>query len=195
MRQDLRAHLIQVIFSILRSWDTGDVVGDFVAVPSDEWKDLLSRGKKADILLMYGKTWRNTYLNLMRDFVQAGGRLRFLLPLPDPREPALALMAKRIKQAPEDLASAVREAANDYSVIDPARVDVKFTRVYLTHAMYLFDTGGFVALYSYSADRAASPAIRLRGSLLAQCRAEFDELFIGATDARTALKTTSSSSI
>lgn len=182
--RDLRSHLIQIIFNIVAKLNPGSVIADFVSIPPGGWNSLFSRAKNADILLMYGKTWRNTYLNMLRDFVTAGGKLRVLLPTPDVSLPALILMAVRLGRTPDELAAAIRDAAQEFLGLSASNVEVRFTKAYLTHAMYLFDRGGYVALYSYSGGRAPSPALQVQDSLLEQFQSEFRDLFLAGTDAR-----------
>jgi hypothetical protein len=180
----LHTHLIQVAFDLSDRNARADALTDFVRVPTEEWSALMRECRSASLLFMYSRTWRNTFLNDLRAIVVRGGDIRVLLPAPNPRSACLQVMCSRIQSTPETLANTVWEAVRDFRALAEGQsgsVEVRFAPMDFTHALYLFDTGGFLAVYSYRRDRAPSPVIRLRpGPLLDQCLDDFNNVFAAA---------------
>lgn len=180
----LHQHLLQVIFDLSGGVSRGEVISDFVNIPVDDWNDLFRESNFGFFLLMYSYTWRNTYLQQLRDVIRRGGKLRFILPLPTDDNKALPLMANRIGTTLDELKNRISKAVDDLnnlkSVVHSCvkAVEIRYTRMYLNHAFYLFEKGGIIALYSYKTDRSPSPAILLvPGLLYDESLAEFSFLF------------------
>lgn len=168
-------HLLGVVLRATRVVTVSDVYPDFVAIRPDVWNSLFARTQTVDVMCMYGNTWRNTYLNSMRDVLRRGGRVRVLLPDPDPANVNLEQMAARMGEGADALRRLVTASADEYRRLGAT---VRFSSRYYTHGLYLFDIGAVIALFSYHADRRPTPAMRVGpGPSHDLFRAEFNDLF------------------
>jgi hypothetical protein len=148
---------------------------DFVSITQD-WQVLFETSKSADLVLNYGATWRNTYLKLMKEMLRAGGRLRIVLPETKPRSHLVQLYAGRLGLDPEGFRARVTTAIEDFLSLK-GRVEIYQTAVAFHHAIYLFDTGGVLALYALCGSRMRTPAAVVgEGDLLSFMRDDFEEL-------------------
>lgn len=181
----LHMHLFRVVFALTGGAARAEIEEDFVAIPPEEWQELFTSSAFAYLFIMYGRTWRRTYLQILRNFVRRGGDLRVVLPDPHGANSALTLMAQRIHEPPENLAASINEAAQEFFALKEGSgtVNVRYiSSCYLNHSLHLFERGGVIGLYSYLPDRRATPAIRLKpGPLLHQAIAEFHSLYERAT--------------
>lgn len=179
-------HLLQLAFQHSGGLARSDVISDFVSLTSEEWTALFSSSRFGYFLMMYSRTWRNTYLQHLREIVRRGGEIRVILPVPDIQSPALVMMADRIGERPEALCEKIDEAHKAFLELRKdgfGTVTIKFTKSYLNHALYLFENGGILALYSYRASRVPTPALQMRpGNVYKQCLADFGSLFEDAVE-------------
>lgn len=163
----VRRHLIQIALSYSPNISQDRLISDFVEISPKDWTSLFNGSSFLYLLFMYSRTWRNTYLNEIRNMLLAGGNIKIVMPNPDISNPALELMAKRINCSAKDLAERIKEATDEFLRLnDDGRIDIRFTNQTLNHAMYLFDTGGVIGMYNYRTDRSSSPAAFLaKGAL------------------------------
>lgn len=152
---------------------------DFVTIPDGDWIELFKHSTTLDSLMMYSATWRNTYFkNIKSMLARPGGRLRIVLP-DFINDSALAKVnANRMQMKSRELKNRIIEAIRVYNEFAQfGTVEIFTTSHYLTHALYLFDTGGIVALYSFQADRVPTPAFGATdGELLQFARTDFEWL-------------------
>lgn len=179
-RTSYEAGLAELETAILTSDRSGIVrtYSDFVDI-SDEWIPLFQESERLDLLMMYSDTWRNTYLKHIRGMLgRKGGRLRVVLPDVLGNKPLRDLYSARLGKRPDELRARVSNAIEDFHrELPQSRLAVYVTSLYLTHAMYLFDAAGILALYGYETSRAPTPAFYLKdGDLLDFMRRDFEWL-------------------
>ena len=135
-----------------------------------EWADLFDGVQKLDIVVAYGRTWRNTHRERLRSIARRSGtRLRVFLPDPDD-EFTVKVLANRFNMEPEVLESSVEDAIRDFSdLADEGRGAVE---VYVragdgVFSCYRFDKRAVLTLYSHSKKRQTSvPTFVVRGGKL-----------------------------
>lgn len=179
----VRQHLFRFAVSYSPKLCVNQVTNDFVKITRDDWLRML-RSKFAYLFVMYAGTWRNTYLQQLRNIIAQGGKVDVVLPKPLIGTEIFTAMAARVDCTPTELQSKITEAALAFSNLGaahPGSVQVRFSRHYYNHALYLFSDGGVVGLYSFFPNRAASPAIVLQKSdLHTQFIGEFRQIFDAA---------------
>lgn len=151
---------------------------DFIDIKDDEWIELCRHSRRVDLLIMYGDTWRNHYLKHLQEAVdKQGGRLRVVLPNVESASPLSGLIARRLNKSAREIRERVNNAIDDFAKLFPRRkTEVYTTTAYLNHAVYLFDSGGILALYAYEG-RVPTPAIHVgEGYLLKFLRRDFEWL-------------------
>jgi len=154
------------------------VYGDIMDMYGD-WEALFSRSRRLDLFLMYGRTWRNTYLkHIERLISHRDGRLRVVLPDSSPTSKAVALYAKLMRTSQRNLRGLIEEAYTDFAGLKPkSRVQLYSTQALYRHALYLFDTGGVLALYALCGLRIPTPCFLVAdGSVLDATRTDFERL-------------------
>jgi hypothetical protein len=149
---------------------------DFVDIV-EPWRQLCGDSARLDLVVMYASSWRNTYLKDVKEMLKKpSGRLRAVLPAL--REPLLKAYSTRLATPSSTLASRIRDAWSEFEGLgDTGHVQLYATTYYMNHALYLFDTGGVLAFYSYRTDRCPTPAVLLgSGDLLEFSRQDFEWL-------------------
>jgi TIR domain len=145
----------------------------------DDWHSLFAQTRHLDLLVMYGGTWRYTYLKELNTLVaNPEGRLRAVVPELTLRSSLLQVYAKRLAVKPSDVLERVTVAIEDLKQLAMrGHVEIYTVPLYFYHACYLFDTGGVLALYSYRSARVPTPAFVLSdGELLRFLRTDFEWL-------------------
>lgn len=182
-RSNYKTGLVELAISLQPRQEFSGIIryfSDFVGITND-WLDLFNHTIHLDLLVMYAATWRNTYLkNIKAILAQPHGRLRVLLPEVRGSHPLLQLYAERLKLRPTELRERVITAIDDFNKLSTlGQVEIYTTARYFTHACYLFDSGGILALYSYKTTRVPTPAFILQdGDLLNFLRQDFDWLIL-----------------
>jgi hypothetical protein len=180
-RSDYKLGLISLATSLQPYHSISGIVryyADFVDIV-DDWRGLFAQSRHLDLLVMYGGTWRYTYLKELRALVEhPEGRLRAVLPELSPRAPLLQVYAKRLATTTRDVLERVTTATEDLKALAlRGHVEIYSVPLYFYHACYLFDTGGVIALYSYRSARVATPALMLSdGEFLRFLRTDFEWL-------------------
>lgn len=154
------------------------VYGDIMDMYGD-WEALFEHSRRLDLFLMYGRTWRNTYLKYIERLVgQRDGRVRVVLPDISPASKALALYAKLMRTSQKSLRGLIEEAYTEFAALRPkSRVQLYSTQALYRHALYLFDTGGVLALYALTGQRIPTPCFLVAdGSVLDAIRTDFERL-------------------
>ncbi len=177
------AELSQRVHSIQDKSGLRGFYSDFVDV--DCWQGLFESSTMLDLVLMYAATWRNTYLKAVKRLLSNHGRLRVVLPEAPAKSPLLHVYADKLSMDAEELKRKVYLAVKEFRDLSRhGHVEVYCSRRYFTHAMYLFDTAGILALYSYSHERIATPAFVVEdGELITFLRNDFEWLI--SNDPRT----------
>ena len=93
-------------------------------------------------------------------------------------------MAAKIHERAETLAERISEAVEDLGKLRKSgngSVEVRFGQQFYTHAYYLFESGGILALYSYRPNRAPSGAVMVPSGIFhKQCLEEFKYVYDSA---------------
>jgi hypothetical protein len=149
-RSDYKLGLISLATSLQPYHSLSGIIryyADIVDI-ADDWHSLFAQTTHLDLLLMYGGTWRYTYLKELQALVEnPEGRLRAVVPELTPRAPLLHVYAKRLEVKPADVLERVRVAIEDLKQLATrGHVEIYTVPLYFYHACYLFDTGGVLAL-------------------------------------------------
>jgi hypothetical protein len=182
---DFRGHyevgLVQLANSLtLRPEISGvtEYFADFVDI-GDEWERLFKNAHELDLVIMYGRTWRNTYLKHIRNMLKRpGGQLRIVLPEVKTASPLLRLYAERLNTTERTLFGRIEDAKTEFKDLRKwGHVEIYTTPFYLNHALYLFDHAGVLAFYAFRTHRCPTPALVVReGDLLNFLRKDFEWL-------------------
>lgn len=149
-----------------------------------DWKSYFRMVNKLDIFFAYGRTWRNTYIEELRE-VAAREDVRIRLVLPDPdNEQTVIELARRFNYTPENLKTLIREAEADFRNLRPfkgakgAQIDIWFLPATPHFTFYRFDHIAILALYSHRKERAPVPTFicEMGGTLYDYIRKEFDAM-------------------
>jgi len=157
--------------------------GDFVDIEGD-WDALFSVSSTLDLAIMYGATWRNTHRKRLQTLAdRADGRLRIVLPDPNPDSPVVDLYAHILGMPADDFRRKITEAISDFQTIGPRRhVEIYVTSSVFRHATYLFTHQAVLALYALCGERISTPAFLVSdGELLSFMRTDFDRLLDRST--------------
>jgi hypothetical protein len=178
--RDYVAGLVELLLALRdRSSDHGiqGYAPDIVTIRED-FEELIARSTTADLLVMYGATWRNTWrAALARMLRKRKSRLRVVLAAVDRDLELRRLYARRLHCSQEELLLRFRTAIREFSSL-PANgsVEIYTTRSYLNHCLYLFDRGMVLGFYSYR-ERERTPAVITQdGDLQRWAREEFEGL-------------------
>jgi len=143
---------------------------DFVDI-GDDWEDFFRTTESLSLLMMYSATWRNTYLQHIARIAYQG---EVSIVLPNPNNAKLLANYEVNTGIPQiELKSRCEQAITDYLNISK-KITIYTIDQYITHAMYLGNHKGFLALYSYCPGRIPTPAFHLvEGSLFNYCMNDF----------------------
>lgn len=124
-----------------------------------EWADLFDGADKLDIVVAYGRTWRNAHRERLCSVVRRSGtRLRVFLPDPDD-DLTVKVLANRFNMEPAVLKATVEEALRDFSGLadeGPGVVEVYVRAGDAVFSCYRFDKRAVLTLYSHSKKRQTS---------------------------------------
>jgi len=125
-----------------------------------EWAELFAGATRLDMVVAYGRTWRNNHAERLRQLVaRSGGQLRVFLPNPDDAM-TMQILAARFDMTPDLVAETVREAIREYS--DFSRPDGQGVEVWVrsgeaVFSCYRFDSRmAVLTLYSHGRKRRTS---------------------------------------
>ncbi len=140
------------------------------------WGKLLEKTTKLDLVLMYGDSWRNTYLKYIIKMLEDKGRLRVVLPEVT-HLPLCRLYSERLGCSEKEFKSRIARASLDFqNLAKYGQVEIYTCPTYFHHAIYLFDNQCVLSLYSYRG-RVETPFLILEDGLLMQfIREDFDWL-------------------
>lgn len=125
-----------------------------------EWADLFAGAMKVDIVVAYGRTWRNTHMERLRSVADTpGARLRVFLPDPDHLD-TMRVLAERFATDPADIANTVREAVTAFQGLrrqsGGGTVEVWVRPGDAVFSCYRFDDRAVLTLYSHGRERRTS---------------------------------------
>lgn len=146
-----------------------------------EWDSLFERTRKLDIVVAYGRTWRQTHWgHLQRIASDPRNRVRILLPDPEDVQ-SISVLADRFNRTTEVLKADIEEAATEFkSLARPGGADltVYFRKGDQVFSCYRLDDSAVLTLYSHSRTRTAVPTVvcEFGGSLFSFIRSEIDAM-------------------
>jgi len=127
-----------------------------------DWDALFADVEKLDIFFAYGRTWRNSNLDNLREIAsKKRGRLRVFLPDPSHNE-TIAVLAERFGMDPAQLVTNIEEAKNEFSGIHNAKgaeVEVYYREGDALFSCYRFDNTAVITLYAHQKKRVQVPTI------------------------------------
>lgn len=154
-----------------------DSYGDFIDIGRN-WEKLFKHSSTMDLIIMYASSWRNTYLKYIREMVNDNGaRVRIVLP-DNKDEVLMQKYSERLNKSKDALIRRIDDAVDDFKEYLPKdQLEIYMTRLYLNHAIYLFDTACVIALYSYRISRNPTPAFKIEtGKIYDFCKEDFEWL-------------------
>lgn len=138
-----------------------------------DWPKLFRSTETLDIFFMYGRTWRNTYLEQLQSFA-ACPSTQLNLVLPDPNDPQVtAELGKRIGVAADEMSKRIIEAHDEFIRIfnqaqsPESKLTVWFAPVAPVFSYYRFDGTAIFTLYKHALEKVEVPTfiVRRGGSL------------------------------
>lgn len=145
------------------------------------WDTYFQNVSEIDIFLSYGRTWRSTHLEKLRQMARNKKvRMRVVLPNPDNDETVREL-ARRFTYEPDELVRLIKEAEGFFRNLRQSgggKIEVWFTVTPPLFSFYIFDRIAVVALFSHRPERTAVPAFVCEqgGYLYGYLREEFDAM-------------------
>jgi len=137
-----------------------------------QWADLFQGVNKLDLVLAYGRTWRNTHRARLEEVAaRKGSRIRVYLPDPDDPD-TVRVLADRFSTTSEKLQENIREAIEDFGSL--SRPGGGVVEVYTragdaVFSCYRFDGQVVLTLYSHARKRRTRvPTFVVRGGDLFQ---------------------------
>jgi hypothetical protein len=149
-----------------------------------DWQSYFRNVNKLDIFFAYGRTWRNSHIQELRE-VAAREDTRIRVVLPDPSdEHTVHELSRRFGSEPEQLKLQIREAEEYFKNLRPtagargAQIDIWFLPAAPIFTFYRFDQIAILALYSHRRERAPIPTFicEMGGTLYGYIRKEFDAM-------------------
>ena len=149
-----------------------------------DWKSYFQTVNKLDIFFAYGRTWRNTHIEELREAAsRQGARIRVVLPDPEDQQTILEL-ARRFYYQPEELKTLIQDAENQFRSLQStagakgAQIDIWFLPATPQFTFYRFDRTAILALYSHRKERAPIPTFvcEMGGTLYDYVRKEFEAM-------------------
>jgi hypothetical protein len=177
-RVNYKVGLAELILALYPRRDTSGILryyADFVDIV-DDWQVLFQKSSTLDIVINYGATWRNTFLKeIIKLLKKPNSRLRVVLPEVSTRTSLLSLHAEHQDVSSSEFRGRVQTAIRDFRALSEyGRVEIYTSHRYFTHAIYLSDSGGILALYCLSGGRVPTPAFFLEdGEMLRFVRDDF----------------------
>ncbi|MEO3939860.1 hypothetical protein V3C41_02110 [Paenarthrobacter nicotinovorans] len=124
-----------------------------------EWSELFEGVHKIDVVVAYGRTWRNTHEKRLRNVAsRPGTRLRFFLPDPDD-DLTMQVLSGRFNMPKAALEATVREAITEFSKLKSeggGDVEVHVRSGDAVFSCYRFDNRAVLTTYSHSKERRTS---------------------------------------
>ncbi|USQ80104.1 DUF2157 domain-containing protein [Ornithinimicrobium faecis] len=135
-----------------------------------EWAELFDDVNKLDIVVAYGRTWRNSHAQRLQKVAsRSGTRMRVFLPDPNDDD-TMRVMGERFNMTPDVVKQTVREAITDFSTYATAgqgKVEVYVRPGDAVFSCYRFDGRAVLTLYSHAKERRTSvPTLVVRGGQL-----------------------------
>ena len=148
-----------------------------------EWKSYLKNVKELDIFFPYGRTWRNTYLQELKEVAsRVDARIRVVLPDPDD-ELTINELSRRFKYTPEKLKELIIEVDSYFRMLLPlnkkgADINIWYLPAAPTFSTYRIDQKTVLVLYTHRKERVPVPTFvcEMGGSLDNFIRKEFETM-------------------
>lgn len=149
-----------------------------------DWDPLFHSVNKLDIFFAYGRTWRSTHTEELREVAaRKGARIRIVLPDPDDVQ-TVSELARRFNSTPEKIKQLIKEAETDFrnlrhiSAGNGAQIGIWFLPATPQFSFYRFDHIAIFALYSHSRERVPIPTfvVEMGGTLYDYIRKEFEAM-------------------
>ncbi|MDQ1294231.1 MAG: hypothetical protein QG608_2114 [Actinomycetota bacterium] len=119
------------------------------------WVDLFKGAHELDIMVAYGRTWRNTHQDRLQKAVQSGATVRVFLPDPG-NELMVQVLADRFGYNQEKVRQEIEDAIQFYRELGSSMgklVDVRLHAVDPVFSCYRFDGRAVITLYSHARKR------------------------------------------
>jgi hypothetical protein len=121
-----------------------------------EWTQLFAEATELDIVVAYGRTWRNLHApELARLAAKPDRRIRVILADPDD-EPTVTVLASRFATTPTELRQRITTTRADYERLHTpggAAIEIYYRPGDRVFSFYRFDDIAIVGLYSHSRTR------------------------------------------
>jgi hypothetical protein len=152
-----------------------------------DWRTLFQGARHLDILISYGRTWRNQHLEDLRTFAtRAGTRIRLIVPDPsnDANVQALAqrydIERAEVKRRIEETIGSFRELTTH------GNVEIWVMATPPVYSVYRFDEIAIFSIYNHQVDRSAVPALILErgGTLYEFAITDLNKLFTNSARCR-----------
>jgi hypothetical protein len=137
-----------------------------------DWGTLFSNAKRLDILFAYGRTWRNSRVVELTEFVCIGdNRMRVVLPDPE-NDNVVSELSRRFSCAPAELKAQIIESARHFLSLKSlpncrAQIQIWFYPFAPQYALFRFDDSVVVTLYSHRRTRGGVVTLHVKGGILA----------------------------
>ena len=138
-----------------------------------DWVALFAKAKKLDILFAYGRTWRNSRLVELTEFVRTStNRIRVILPDPG-NATVVSELSRRFGNCTNDQLSArIDEAARYFLSLKSqpdckAEIQVWFYSFAPIYTLYAFDDSAVVTLYSHRNTRGGVVTLLVNRGIIA----------------------------
>lgn len=157
-----------------------------------DWSTYFRSVNKLDIFFTYGRTWRNTHLDDLKQ-VAASRNARIRVVLPDPEdEQTVNELARRFNYTPSELIKLIRETEVYFKDLilptgsNGAKISIWFLPAVPHFSFYRFDRIAILALYTHRLERTAVPTFvcEMGGTLYDYIRKEFDDMISSGGRAR-----------
>ena len=136
------------------------------------WTQLFFNAKRLDIIFSYGRTWRNSQLLELTQFVLTeGSRMRVVLPDPE-NEVILSELSRRFNTPLVEVKERIIEAGRQFLSFKrladcKAEIAVWYYPFAPQYTLYRFDDRAVVTLYSHRESRGGVVTLQIKGGVIA----------------------------
>jgi hypothetical protein len=157
----------------------------FYDITRSDWRSYIMNAKYLDVFVSYGRTWRNTLSDDLRELsAEVNTRIRIFMPDPDNHQ-LMEEISRRFKDmTPEKLKGFITETATFFSDLykesgsQGAKIEVWYIAIPIQFSCYITENIGILAILSHRHERVSVPTLVCEqgGFMYSFIRSEVDSL-------------------
>lgn len=133
-----------------------------------DWEECFKGSKSITIFFIYGRTWRNTNREFIKNFSRRKDtELKVILPDYKNKE-LMSELSRSIQYTTDELERLIKDAIKDFTKLaskrmkEEGKISIWLSNVFPVYCCYLFDSHGIFTLYSLTKEKVEVPTFQVK---------------------------------